>query len=109
MVVACVYTPYKHDFSFNTRRCSWNTDLAFTIYSLTTAIEGFKPRHCLYNNVKGAIVYHVTPPHGEKMAAIPDDCEITACDSSAGNSRQFRVHFRRGRDHCRIRRVLDCV
>ena len=22
--------------------------------------------------------YHVTPPHGKKMAAIPDDCERTA-------------------------------
>ena len=46
-------------------------------YSLTTAIEAtalFVQQH-----VKGAfIVYHVTPPHGEKMAAIPDDCERTA-------------------------------
>ena len=48
-----------------TRWCSWNTDLAFTIYSLTTAVEAtallFVQQH-----VKSAIVVdHVTPPHGQ--------------------------------------------
>ena len=43
-------------------------------FSLTTAVEAtalFVQQH-----VKGAII--VTPPHGKKMAAIPDDCERTA-------------------------------
>ena len=46
-------------------------------FSLTTAVEAtalFVQQH-----VNGTIiVYHVTPPHGKKMAAIPDDCERTA-------------------------------
>ena len=48
-------------------------------YSLTTAVEA----RALFVQqlVKGAIIadlYHVTPPHGIKMAAMTDDCERTA-------------------------------
>ena len=46
-------------------------------YSLTTAVEA--TALFVQQQVKGAIIVdHVTPPHGEKMAAIPDDCERTA-------------------------------
>ena len=45
-------------------------------FSLTTAVE---VTALFVQHVNGAIiVYHVTPPHGKKMAAIPDDCERTA-------------------------------
>ena len=47
-------------------------------YSLTTAVEA-TARFVQQQHVKGAIIVdHVTPPHGKKMAAIPDDCERTA-------------------------------
>ena len=46
-------------------------------YSLTTAVEA--TALFVQQQVKGAIIVdHVTPPHGKKMAAIPDDCERTA-------------------------------
>ena len=46
-------------------------------FSLSTAVEA--TAQFVQQHVKGAIiVYHVTPPHGKKMAGIPDDCERTA-------------------------------
>ena len=48
-------------------------------YSLTTAVEA--TALFVQQQVKGAIIVHVdhvTPPHGKKMAATPDDCERTA-------------------------------
>ena len=46
-------------------------------YSLTTAVEATS--RFVQQHVKVAIIVdHVTPPHGKKMAAIPDDCERTA-------------------------------
>ena len=46
-------------------------------YSLTTAVEA--TALFVQQKVKGAIIVdHVTPPHGKKMAATPDDCERTA-------------------------------
>ena len=47
-------------------------------YSLTTAVEATALLF-VQQQVKGAIIVdHVTPPHGKKMAATPDDCERTA-------------------------------
>ena len=46
-------------------------------YSLTTAVEA--TALFVQQQVNGAIIVdHVTPPHGKKMAATPDDCEKTA-------------------------------
>ena len=61
-----------------TRWCSWNTDLAFTTYSLTTVNRSHCTVVCTTTCKGRNYCIPRDPASWGKMAAIPDDCERTA-------------------------------